>query len=193
MKTLAVSLLFFCSSVFAESYVIDKSHTKILFHITHLVFNTMTGKFTNFSGSFDYNQKKGILKNVDVVIKAKSIDTEHTKRDKHLRSEDFFYAKKHPEITFKLKKKRIKVGRRRTINGELTMRGVTKEVPLKLILNGPIKDPWGNKVLVFNLQGKINRKDFEIDWNKGLTGKIKGKLIGEVAEIEIQGEANPKK
>ncbi len=190
MKKLIIIL--FALNVSAAEYLIDKAHTKILFHITHMVFNTMTGKFDDFSGKFKFDEAKNILSDVNVTISAKSINTDHEKRDTHLRSEDFFSVEKFPELTFKFDNKKIVPGKANTIKGDLTMRGVTKKVDLKLTLNGPITDPWGNSVLIFKLKGKVDRRDFGISWNKDLIGKVKGTLIGDFAEIDIQGEANPK-
>lgn len=191
MKKLMIIFFIYSLGIGAAEYTIDKAHTKVLFHITHLVFNTMTGKFDNFKGTFKYDDKN-ILSDVDVSIVTNSINTDHEKRDTHLKSEDFFFAEKFPEITFKFDNKKVSVGREVTITGDLTMRGVTKKVDLKLTLNGPVTDPWGNSVLIFKLKGKVDRKDFGITWNKDLVGKVKGQLIGDFAEIDIQGEANPK-
>jgi polyisoprenoid-binding protein YceI len=192
MKRLSIILFLYSLNLFAVDYTIDKAHTKVLFNITHLVFNTMTGKFDNFKGTFKYDDKKNILSDVDVSIVTNSINTDNEKRDTHLRSEEFFFAEKYPEITFKFDNKKVNIGKQVNISGDLTMRGVTKKVDLKLTLNGPVTDPWGNSALIFKLNGKIDRKDFGITWNKDLAGKVKGQLIGDVAEIDIQGEANPK-
>jgi polyisoprenoid-binding protein YceI len=192
MKKL-VAFLILSLNLSAAEYVIDKVHSKVLFHITHLVFNTMTGKFDNFSGKFKYDEDKNILSDVNVSIAANSINTDHEKRDTHLKSEDFFYVEKFPELTFKFDNKKVVTGREVGITGDLTMRGVTKKVDLDLTLNGPVTDPWGNSALIFKLKGKVDRRDFGISWNKDLVGKVKGSLIGDIAEIDIQGEANPDK
>jgi polyisoprenoid-binding protein YceI len=89
--------------------------------------------------------------------------------------------------------KMVKIGQPVPVDGELTIRGVTKKVNLKLTLNGPLQDPWGNKVLIFKLKGILDRREYGISWNKDLIGKIKGKLVGNEVEIDIQGEANPNK
>ncbi len=188
-----VTVLILSLNLSAAEYVIDKVHTKVLFHITHLVFNTMTGKFDNFSGKFKYDEDKNILSDVKVNIAANSINTDHEKRDTHLKSEDFFFVEKFPELTFKFDNKKVVPGRAVVITGDLTMRGVTKKVDLNLTLNGPVTDPWGNSALIFKLKGKVDRRDFGISWNKDLVGKVKGSLIGDMAEIDIQGEANPDK
>lgn len=193
MKKLAVLLFIYCLSLGATEYKIDKAHSKVLFHITHLVFNTMTGKFDDFNGSFKYDENKSILSEVNVSIATNSINTDHEKRDTHLKSEDFFFAEKFPAITFKFDNKKVPTGKEVKITGDLTMRGVTKKVDLKLTLNGPVTDPWGNSSLIFKLKGKVDRRDFGISWNKDLVGKIKGSLIGDFAEIDIQGEGNPSK
>lgn len=172
-----------------KPYKIDHSHSKVAFNVTHLVFNTMDGNFKKFKGSFDYDEDSGVLKNVKVTINTKSINTNHVKRDKHLKSADFFNAKKYPHISYSLDKVEIEIGKEKIVKGTLNMHGVKKVVPMRLSLLGPVSDPWGNTMLVFKMWGSIARKEFGIDWNQSLKGKVKGMLIGEIVDIKIGGEA----
>ena len=189
MTMFPLLLLILAFGVSAKNYKIDHGHSKVAFNVTHLVFNTMDGKFNKFSGSFKYDEKSGVLTNVKVKIRTKSIDTNHVKRDKHLRSADFFNAKKFPSITYTLDKTEIEIGKEKVIRGTLNMHGVKKQIPMRLTLLGPVSDPWGNTSLIFKMWGSIARKDFGIEWNQSLKRKVKGMLIGEVVDIKIGGEA----
>jgi len=190
-KFLIVFLSFICFTLqaYAKNYKLDKAHTKVGFNITHLIFNTMDGRFKKFMGNFEYDEKSETLKNVKVVITAKSISTEHKKRDTHLRSPDFFNVKKYPTIVYELKQAKVKIGEETIVRGTLNMHGVKREVPMRLTLMGPISDPWGNSMLIFKLWGSLKRSDFKISWNESLKGKIKGMLIGEIVDLKITGEA----
>lgn len=181
--------LFYCGNSFAKKFTIDTAHTKVGFNVTHLVFNTMEGQFKSFKGTFDYDDGSGVLKDVNVEISSKSIDTNHSKRDKHLKSPDFFDVKKYPSLTYQIKEAKVKIGEEVIVKGTLELRGVKKEVPMRLTLMGPVSDPWGNSFLVFKLWGSIDREEFGMTWNETLKGNVQGMLIGKVVDIKISGEA----
>ncbi len=180
-------LLMFTSSAFAAKYKLDIGHGEVGFKIKHLGISTVKGKFKDFGGTFDWDEKAGKLTNLKATIKAASIDTNEPKRDDHLRSPDFFDVAKFPTIEFVSKKVDTSANKPTKIVGDLTMHGVTKEVALDVQYAGSTKDPWGNEHLGFEASGKLNRKDFGLAWNKALeTG---GLLVGEEVTIEIAGEA----
>ena len=172
----------------AAKYKLDKAHGEVGFKIKHLGISTVRGKFKDFDGTFDWDDKAGKLENLKATMKTASIDTNEPKRDDHLRSPDFFDAKKYPTIEFTATK--VEGGTKpNKIVGNLNMHGVTKEVTLDVKYEGATKDPWGGEHLGFEATGKINRKDFGLAWNKALeTG---GLLVGEEVTIEIHGEAVP--
>lgn len=188
MKLLTKGLiaLALTSSLFAGSYGIDVAHSSVGFKVKHLMISNVKGNFKEFSGEFEYDEKRDKLLSLKGIIKADSIDTDIEKRDDHLRSADFFDVSNHPEITFVL----TKISGEKAY-GELTMRGVTKNVTLEYDKGGSIKDPWGNTRFGFSLEGKINRKDFGLKWNKILEGG--GITVGEVIKLDIEIEGILKK
>jgi polyisoprenoid-binding protein YceI len=190
MKTFVLALLLAWSfPVLAETvnYKIDPSHSAVTFKVKHLVISTVPGKFNEFEGGFKFDEKTGAVEDVNFKIKAASIDTSEPKRDEHLRSKDFFEVDKYPTIEFKSTKIE-KSGKKPTrVHGDLTMHGVTKNIPLKVKYNGTIKDPWGNQKLGFEATTTLNREDFGLKWNKALeTG---GVVVGKEVEITILAEA----
>lgn len=173
-----------------KSYVLDSSHTMIGFEISHLVISTVHGQFKTFSGSFDYNEKTQTLKNVSMQINTDSIDTNEPDRDKHLKSSDFFHAEKYPKIVFDFDKLDVNKGKPHKLFGLLSIHGIKKPVVLDVDYKGAVTDPWGNEKIVFNLKGLLNRKDFDLTWNKSLDAG--GVMIGDEVTIDIKAEANVK-
>ncbi len=184
------SLLLAAFSFAADTYDIDPIHTNVGFSVKHLVISNVHGKFKDFSGVIVLDNKDSGQSSVNGTIKAASIDTGNSDRDKHLKSPDFFDAEKFPEITFKSTKVEKK-GSAYQVTGNLTIRGVTKEVTFPAEVSGPVKDPWGNQKLGVEFALKINRQEFGLAWNKALeTG---GFVVGDEVKIEISAEAGLKK
>jgi polyisoprenoid-binding protein YceI len=170
------------------SYSIDTAHSSINFAVRHMVVAKTRGRFTKFSGTFAFDAADPSKSTVSVAIDAASIDTHEPQRDGHLRSPDFLDVENHKEITFH--SKRVEgSGDELRVTGDLTIRGVTREVTLAVEHHGGGgKDPWGNEKIGFSAKTSINRKDFGLTWNQVLeTG---GVLVGEKIEIEIDVEAN---
>jgi polyisoprenoid-binding protein YceI len=190
MKSIFAVLLFVLAispMSFAAKYKLDKAHSEVGFKIKHLAISTVKGKFKDFNGSFEFDDKTGKLENLKATMDAASIDTNEPKRDEHLRSPDFFDAKKYPTIEFVATKVENSGTKPTKVHGNLTMHGVTKPVTLDVDYKGVAKDPWGNYRTAFEATGKVNRKDFGLKWNKTLeTG---GLLVGDEVQIEIAGEA----
>jgi polyisoprenoid-binding protein YceI len=178
--TVALALLG-SASLFAGQYNIDTSHSTVGFKVKHMMISDVSGKFDNFNGSFEYDEKTKTLKSLNGNIQTASINTANEKRDGHLKSPELFDAQKYPQITFALEK--VKGD---NAYGKLTMHGVTKNVVLDLENNGMIKDPWGNQRVGLGLSGKINRKDYGITWNTVL--EAGGVAIGEIVKLDIQLE-----
>ena len=157
----AILLVLTFTSLSAQTkWTFDQAHTDVMFSVTHLVISTVTGYFRNSDGSVvtngnDFNNAK-----INFTIQTKSIDTDNKKRDEHLRSKDFFYAKKYPEIIFKSTSFKKVEGNNYKLTGNLTMRGITKPVVLNVQYNGMVKDPWGNLKAGFKITGSLNRFDF---------------------------------
>ena len=164
----------------ADTYKIDPAHSTIGFAVTHLVINTVHGKFDKFSGTVVLAGNQ--IEAAQGTIQTTSVDTGVAMRDRDLRSANFFDAEKYPTITFT--SKRVQNG---MLMGNFMMHGVSKEISLPLQVKGPIKDPWGNSRIGLEGKIKINRKDYGLTYNKTLeTG---GLVVGDEVEIEINAEA----
>ena len=179
---LGLASILSAGALYAGTYNVDASHSNVGFKVKHMMISNVSGKFNDFNGSFDYDEKTKTLKSLAGVVKVKSVDTQNTKRDDHLRSSDFFAADKYPELTFKLDKIDGDY-----VYGKLSMRGITKEVKFDFEDNGSITDPWGNKRIGLTLSGKLNRLDYGIKYNSVI--EAGGVVVGEKVklEIEIQG------
>src|SRR5262249_43202556 len=143
----------------ADTYTIDKNHTRVAFTVKHMVINKVTGIFRDFSGTIEYDPKDVTKSTVNGTIKAASIDTNTEERDNDLKSgEGWFEAAKYPDITFKSKSIEKK-GDGYVVHGDFTMHGVTKDVAFNATLAGPIKDPYGNSRIAVEVTGTVNRQD----------------------------------
>ncbi len=170
----------------STTYKIDADHTNVGFKIRHL-FSNVSGNFTEFEGTVDYDPKNPSAWKTSAVIHAASINTNVAGRDKHLRSSDFFDVEKYPAIMFKSTGVENATETSTKLKGDLTIHGVTKPVMLDLQIHGVGKDPWGNTRAGFTATTKINRKDFGLTWNKTLeTG---GVLVGDDVDITLEVEA----
>lgn len=171
----------------AAVWNIDAEHSNIGFKVRHLMVSNVKGSFEKVSGAIDINEKDITKSAINVTIDTASINTNVQKRDDHLRSADFFEVATYPTMTF-VSKKVAKAGKDKLkVTGDLTIRGVTREVVLDVV--GPtteIKDPWGNIKRGASATTKINRKDFGLVWNKVLeTG---GVAVGDEVQISIEVE-----
>jgi polyisoprenoid-binding protein YceI len=183
---LLLALFVAAPAAFAGTYQLDPNHTEINFTVPHLMVFKVRGNFNDFSGKVDVDETNKTLTTAAVTIKTASVDTRNPKRDEDLRSDHFFEVDKYPEITF-VSKKVSGSGTDIAVIGDLTIKGVTKEVTLKGGFLGTNTDPWGNHRAGFEATGKINRQDFGLTWNKTLeTG---GVLIGDDVEIGLIVEA----
>lgn len=169
------------TALFAGTYNVDTSHSNVGFKVKHLMISNVTGNFNKFAGSFEYDEKTNTIKSLSGEIDVNSINTENEKRDGHLKSADFFDAANYPSLTFKLEK--ISDDK---AYGVLTIRGVSKNIELDFENNGSVVDPWGNKRVGLELSGKINRKDFGLNWNKTL--EAGGVVVSETVKLNIELE-----
>jgi polyisoprenoid-binding protein YceI len=171
----------------ADTYQFDKSHTTVGFQVRHLVTN-VGGKFQDFSGTIKVDRATPESSSVEFTIQAASINTNEPKRDEHLKSPDFFDVANQPTITFKSSSVKATGKDTYEVTGNLTMRGVTKQITLPVTFLGEGKDPWGNEKAGFDIQTTLNRKDYGINWNKTLDQG--GLLLGDEVKVQISVEAN---
>ncbi len=176
----------------AEVFAIDPSHSEIGFKVRHMGITNVRGNFNSFSGSFDLDTKDLAKTTGHATIEVASIDTDDEKRDGHLKGPDFFDVEKFPKMEFKstaVKNVNMKDTTCELV-GKLTIKGVTKEITLKVKGGGVAKNPWGQTVAGFTAQGVINREDFGLTWNKALeTG---GFLVGKEVTLDLAFEAAQK-
>lgn len=167
-------------------WTLDPAHSSIQFAVKHMVIATARGTFKDYDIAADVDPANFAAANATVTIKAQSLDTNNSDRDAHLRSPDFFDVENHPNITFITKKIEPRGGQDYRIVGDLTIRGITKEVALDGEVSGPAKDPWGNQRLGLSANGKLNRKEFGLNWNVAL--EAGGFLVGEDVKLNIEAE-----
>jgi len=177
------------SATFAQAetarYDVDLDHSIVEFKVAHMVVSKTTGHFKDYTGFIEMDPEAGTVKTLEATIKTASVTTNHEKRDAHLRNPDFFDAEKYPTMTYKMKSYH-KSGDGYTAVGDLTLHGVTKEVTLMGNFNGVTKDPWGNTRAGFTAEGKLNRKDFGMVWNKALDSG--GLVVGDDVFIRLDIE-----
>lgn len=170
----------------AATYVADKAHSEATFQVRHLL-SRVRGRFSDLSASIQFNEETPAASAVTFEIQAGSIDTNQPDRDAHLRSEDFFAVDRFPTIAFASRRIADKGNGTFEVTGDLTMRGVTREVVLPVSFLGRAKDPWGNEKLAFETEATLNRKDFGLNWNAALeTG---GFLVGDEVKVHIALQA----
>lgn len=174
-------------AAYAESarWSLDPDHSTVEFRVAHMVVSKTTGRFTDYAGFIDMDAEAGTVKALEATIKAGSVNTNHEKRDAHIRNVDFLDVEHYPTITFKMKSYK-KAAEGFLAVGDLTLHGVTKEVTLAGQYNGATKDPWGNTRAGFSAEGKLNRKDFGMVWNKTLDSG--GLVVGDEVQIRLEIE-----
>ncbi len=148
----------------ATTWSIDPMHSEIQFKVKHLVISTVTGTFNTFSGSLTQTGEGFDGAGIEFSADIDSISTNNEYRDNHLKSDDFFNAAEYPKMTFQ-STAFTKTGEDTyTLTGDLTIRNVTKSVNLKVEHGGTVVDPYGNTKAGFEINGSINRKDFNLKW-----------------------------
>ena len=168
----------------AADYQLDPPHSAVGFAVKHLTVSTVRGGFGEFTGAFNVDEADFTKSSFEVRIKSASINTQSERRDNHLRSPDFFDVASHPEIVFK--SKRIeKSGDAYVAIGDLTIRGVTREVPLRFTAAGPIR-MGGRSVIGVEGSTTINRHDFGVSWSRALDGG--GLVVADDVRIELSVE-----
>lgn len=169
----------------ADTYAVDKGHSSVEFRIRHFA-SRVHGRFSDFEGSIQADPAKPEASSVAFTIKTASIDTNNPHRDDDLRSDHFFDVAKFPEIRFQSSKMSATGKDQYAVTGTLTMHGVSKEVTLPVTYLGSMKDPRGNERASFELNTKLNRKDWGIDWNRTLdSGSL---MLSDDVEITIDLE-----
>ena len=168
----------------AGTWSIDPSHTSVGFSVRHLGLSKVRGRFSSFTGDVVVAEDPA-QSSVQVAVDVTSIDTRDEKRDEHLRTNDFFNATEFPTMTF-TSTSVSGSGRDWQVTGDLTIRGVTRQVTLDTTFEGTASDPWGGSRAAFTATTEVDREQFGMTWNAALeTG---GVLVGKRVKIEIEAE-----
>lgn len=165
---------------------IDPTHTNVEFGVRHLMISTVKGRFGAVEGTVTVEDGDPATAQIDVRIDAASIDTRVEQRDAHLRSADFFDVEKHPALTYTSRSVERTGGGKLKVVGDLTIRGVTREVVLDVEELGTVRDPWGNDRAGYSAKGKLDREAFGLTWNQAL--EAGGVLVGNEVKISLEVE-----
>jgi polyisoprenoid-binding protein YceI len=165
-------------------WVLDPAHSEILFKVKHMMITNVRGEFRKFNAEANTDGLNLIGSSVKADIDASSIFTNANDRDTHLKSADFFDVENHKELTFTGTSYTKTDDNKYTLKGNLTIKGVTKEVAFDVEFGGINKDPWGNEKAGFSLNGTINRKEWGLNWNAAL--EAGGVLVGEDVKISAE-------
>jgi polyisoprenoid-binding protein YceI len=167
------------------TWALDANHSEVTFKVKHLVISSITGKFKSFEGTVESDKEDFTDARIQFSADVNSIDTGNEQRDGHLKSPDFFDAASHPKIHFE-STGIVKKGSDFQVHGNLTIRGVTKPVELLADFGGVQKDFYGNTVAGFEINGKINRKEFGLHWSA--VTETGGIVVGDDVKLSVNAE-----
>ncbi|MHB1726291.1 MAG: YceI family protein [Acidimicrobiales bacterium] len=170
----------------AGTYAIDPVHTELGFAVRHMAVSKVRGRFDTFEGELEIGEEPGASK-ASVSVDASSVDTRDETRDAHLRTNDFFDVENHPTWTFTSTAITPKSTAEFTVDGDLTIRGVTRQVRIEVALEGVVKDPYGNTRVGFSGSTSINRDDFGVSF--GAVMEAGGMVVAKKVDIQIELEA----
>jgi polyisoprenoid-binding protein YceI len=168
----------------AATWNIDPAHSAAEFKVKHMMISNVKGQFAKVSGSLILDETDLANSSVEAFIAANSLETRDAQRDTHLKSEDFFHVEKFPTLSFKSTRVAIVRDGEFSVEGDLTIRGVTRKVVFAV--DGPtptVRDPWGNTRVAVSATAKINRRDFGLTWNAAL--EAGGILVGDEVIITM--------
>ena len=168
------------------TWTVDPAHSNVEFAVKHLMIATVKGRFGDVKGTVTYNEADPAKSRVEIEVGIHSIDTRAEQRDAHLRSPDFFDAEKFPTMRFISKRIEGDITSDFKLVGDLTIRDVTREITLDAEFHGRGKDPWGGERMGFEARGKLNRKEYGLNWNQVLESG--GWLVGDDIKLAIEVE-----
>jgi polyisoprenoid-binding protein YceI len=172
-------------------WVIDAAHSEVLFKVKHLMVTNVTGQFSSFEGTVEAENDDFSNASIEFTADVNTISTNNEQRDQHLKAADFFEAEKYPQVKFVSTGFNKKSDEDYELTGNLTIKGITKKVTLKVEFGGIVQDPWGNTKAGFSLNGKINRKNFGLTFHA--VTETGGVLLSDevklVAEVQLLKQA----
>jgi len=155
------------TSIPAGTYTIDPSHSSIEFTVKHMGLATVRGQFTEFEGSMESDGERA---SVTGTVQASSVTTHNQQRDEHLVTNDFFGVEDNPQISFQADSIELDEDGSVRIPGQITIKGVTRDIELTGDYAGGGMDPWGNERVGLDVSAKVDRRDFGLEWNQPLAG-----------------------
>ena len=168
------------------AWEVDLAHSSLEFAVRHMLVSTVKGAFLGFSVEAEIDEKNVAKSRATVKVNVASLDTREPRRDVHLRSADFFDTERFPTIIYTVKSiDKVSSDRYRVI-GDLTIKEITREVPLDAEISGPVADPFGALRLGISAEGRVNRHDYGLDWN--LATEAGGLLVGDDVKISVEIE-----
>jgi polyisoprenoid-binding protein YceI len=168
-----------------ETFLIDPDHSEVGFSVRHIL-SRFRGRFGSFHGTVKLNREHPEASSVEFVVDAASIDTRQKDRDAHVRSGDFLDAAKYPEIVFHSTRIQRVSDDRFDVIGQLTLRGLTRDLTLPVTFHGVARDPWGGERAGFSTEIELNRKEFGMVWNAALDAG--GFVLGDQVRLTIDLE-----
>lgn len=170
-----------------STWKIDPVHSSAQFKVKHMMISHVKGEFTSISGTLNLDESDITRSRIEASIDASTITTRDDQRDAHLKSADFFHTEKFPSLSFHSTSVVQDVNGPLNIEGNLTIRGVTRTARFSIDTPGaPVKDPWGNLRIGFSATTRINRKDFGLQWNTAL--EAGGFLVGDEVTITVDAQ-----
>ncbi len=169
----------------ADTWTIDPTHSQVGFVVRHLV-SKVRGSFQEFSGTITGDPTDLTTASAEFAVVMQSVNTNQPDRDNHLRTSDFFDVANYPTMAFQSTSITKTGDTEYTVRGDLTLRGVTKSVDVKVEFLGIGDDPWGNTRAGFEASARINRKDFGVNWNQVL--EAGGVMVGDTVDIHLELE-----
>lgn len=193
IKKIAFAVLSITLSVFsvnaqnAAMWKVDKAHTSVNFSVNHF-FSSVTGKFTSFEGNINFDPANLQGSSVNFTIPVKSVNTDDSKRDKHLQSDAFFDANTYPDMTFTSTKFEKKSEKDYVAYGKLTIRNISKDIALPFKITGQMEHPMMKGTIILGLAStmKINRNDYGVGTGSWATTMV----VGDNVDININMELN---
>ena len=184
---LAISILTLSANLFAQSntWKTDPAHSNVRFTVTHMAISEVEGQFTSFNGTMISSKPDFTDAQIDFIVDVKSINTGNEMRDKHLKSPDFFNADSFPQMKFTSISIRKISDKKYVLEGDLTIRDVTKHVTFDVTYGGTIKDGYGNTRAGFKATTTINRLDYHLNWNKTVEA---GAVVSADVDVVITAE-----
>jgi polyisoprenoid-binding protein YceI len=195
MKKIFLSLLGSLTLVSVKAqpttWKVDASHSNVKFTVTHMVVSEMDGAFKTYDGSLVTENADFSNASINFTVDVASINTESVDRDAHLKGDDFFNAEKYPKMTFKSTSFKKVGDKKYELEGNLTIRNITKKVKFNVTGGGTVVDPWGNTKTGFKAVTTINRIQYDLKWNKAI--EAGGWVVGEEVTIALNIEMNKEK